>query len=179
MSSASHAENNIDAGYYFDPSISTKVLPRTITSGITEYGFCIQDNLLPYDNNSWNIGSTNLKWDTIYARVGTIQTSDRNEKKYIEAIDDKYSQLFDKLNPVTYKFNDGHRTHVGLIAQEVEQALTEVGIDSEDFAGFVKDTKNDGSDSYGLRYDEFISILIKEVQNLKQEVERLKNGNMG
>ena len=179
MSSDSHAENNIDAGYYFDPSISTKVLPRTITSGITEYGFCIQDNLLPYDNNSWNIGSTNLKWDTIYARVGTIQTSDRNEKKYIEAIDDKYSQLFDKLNPVTYKFNDGHRTHVGLIAQEVEQALTEVGIDSEDFAGFIKDTKTDGSDSYGLRYDEFISILIKEVQNLKQEVERLKNGNMG
>ena len=179
MSSASHAENNIDAGYYFDPSISTKVLPRTITSGITEYGFCIQDNLLPYDNNSFNIGSTNLKWDTIYARVGTIQTSDRNEKKYIEAIDDKYSQLFDKLNPVTYKFNDGHRTHVGLIAQEVEQALTEVGIDSEDFAGFVKDTKTDGSNSYGLRYDEFISILIKEVQSLKQEVERLKNGNMG
>ena len=179
MSSDSHAENNIDAGYYFDPSISTKVLPRTITSGTTQYGFCIQDNLLPYDNNSWNIGSNNLKWDTIYARVGTIQTSDRNEKKYIEAIDDKYSQLFDKLNPVTYKFNDGHRTHVGLIAQEVEQALTEVGIDSEDFAGFVKDTKTDGSDSYGLRYDEFISILIKEVQNLKQEVERLKNGNMG
>ena len=178
-SSASHAENNIDAGYYFDPSISTKVLPRTITSGITQYGFCIQDNLLPYDNNSWNIGSTNLKWDTIYARVGTIQTSDRNEKKDIEVIDDKYSQLFDKLNPVTYKFNDGHRTHVGLIAQEVEQALTEVGIDSEDFAGFVKDTKTDGSDSYGLRYDEFISILIKEVQNLKQEVERLKNGTMG
>ena len=178
-SSASHAENNIDAGYYFDPSISTKVLPRTITSGTTQYGFCIQDNLLPYDNNSWNIGSTNLKWDTIYARVGTIQTSDRNEKKDIEAIDDKYSQLFDKLNPVTYKFNDGHRTHVGLIAQEVEQALTEVGIDSEDFAGFVKDTKTDGSDSYGLRYDEFIGILIKEVQNLKQEVERLKNGTMG
>lgn len=178
-SSASHAENNIDAGYYFDPSISTKVLPRTITSGITQYGFCIQDNLLPYDNNSWNIGSTNLKWDTIYARVGTIQTSDRNEKKYIEVIDDKYSQLFDKLNPVTYKFNDGHRTHVGLIAQEVEQALTEVGIDSEDFAGFVKDNKTDGSDSYGLRYDEFIGILIKEVQNLKQEVERLKNGTMG
>lgn len=58
-----------------------------------------------------------------------------------------------------------------MIAQEVEQAMNNCGISSEEFAGFIKD-KNTGE--YGLRYEEFIPMLIKQVQDLKKEIRNLK-----
>ncbi len=69
----------------------------------------------------------------------------------------------------------GVRTHYGMIAQQVQQVL-----DGKDFAGFIYDQE---TDSYGLRYEEFIAPLIKAVQELKAivdaqaaEIEQLKSG---
>ena len=57
----------------------------------------------------------------------TAVTSDRNMKTDILDLDDKYLDFFDKLRPITYKYDcpghKGHRDHVGLVAQEVEDAL--------------------------------------------------------
>ena len=39
-----------------------------------------------------------------------------------------------------------------------------LGIDSNDFAGYIY---NEESDFYGLRYHEFISPMIKAIQELK------------
>ncbi len=69
----------------------------------------------------------------------------------------------------------GIRTHYGMIAQQVQQVLN-----GKDFAGFIYDQE---TDSYGLRYEEFIGPLIKAVQELKAivdaqaaEIEQLKSG---
>ena len=86
--------------------------------------------------------------------------------------------------------NDGTsgRTHYGLISQDVETVLTNIGKTGTDFAGFCKDKnfkiENDaeGNDvkteldgyNYSLRYEEFISPLIKAVQELKKENDDLK-----
>ena len=80
------------------------------------------------------------------------------------------------------------RTHYGLISQDVETVLTDIGKTGTDFAGFCKDknsrieTNADGSDSvieedgynYSLRYEEFIAPLIKAVQELSAENTALK-----
>lgn len=86
-----------------------------------------------------------------------------------------------KLNPVSYKFKDGEsgRTHTGLIAQEVEETLYDIGLSEKDFAGLCKDKKvvdDKETDEYlyGLRYEEFISPLIKMVQMQQKEIEELK-----
>ena len=75
--------------------------------------------------------------------------------------------MFDNLRPVRYKYNDGtsDRFHTGFIAQEVEQALTDSEIDSQEFAGFVK---NEGGECF-LRYEEFIALAVNEVQTLKKK----------
>jgi hypothetical protein len=65
------------------------------------------------------------------------------------------------------------RTHQGMIAQEVGQILTDMGLDSNDFAGFVYE---EDRDRYGLRYVEFIAPLIKAVQELKAEIDMIKAG---
>ena len=62
------------------------------------------------------------------------------------------------------------RLHIGLIAQDVEQALLDSGISTSDFAGFIQI-----EDSYALRYGEFIGLLIQQVQQLKARVAELEN----
>lgn len=137
-------------------------------------GLVTNSRIIPNADSSYDLGASSLKWDDIYAANGTIQTSDREHKTDIIPISDKYSVLFDSLTPVSYKFTEGHRTHLGLIAQDVESAMTAAGIDSEEFACLIKSLNDDGTYTYGLRYTELIGLLIKEVQELKREIKALK-----
>lgn len=65
----------------------------------------------------------------------------------------KYKQ---QITPVA-----GSRTHWGLIAQEVKTAVDAAGVD---FAGWVLADALDPTSAQGLRYEHFISPLIKAVQ---------------
>ena len=77
------------------------------------------------------------------------------------------------------KSRPGVRTHFGLLAQQVKSVLPE----GQDFAGWVKTDPDDPESREALRYEQFISPLIKAVQEqqaqidaLKAEVEALKSG---
>ena len=129
------------------------------------------------------------RWNTVYVASGTITTSDRNRKTGISYDMDRYDALFDGLRPTPYRYLDGSsgRTHIGMIAQDVEEALARVGLTSMDFAGFIKSPNNVGSDGinagedapedyiYSLRYDEFIGLCIDQIQRLKTRVTRLED----
>lgn len=91
---------------------------------------------------------------------GTVITSDRNRKEDIREDVDRYMNLFSRLRPASFRLKDRTRRHLGFIAQDVETAMREAGIDSQDFAGLVIDA--DGG--YGLRYEEFIPLLVEKVQ---------------
>lgn len=152
------------------------------------------------------VTNTNVrgKYVRLYAHEGgavylgssgtTAVTSDINMKKDIADIDDKYMTFFDLLRAVTFKYINGHRDHGGMVAQEVEEALTLAGLTTEQFAGIVIEenvTLNPNYDSslsdeenaaneehydklYSLRYEEFIPLLIKKVQNLQTQINELK-----
>ena len=64
-----------------------------------------------------------------------------------------------------------NRYHHGLIAQEVKAACDAAGID---FGGFQDHSIKGGKDVMSLGYEEFISPLIKAVQELTIEIETLK-----
>ena len=107
-------------------------------------------------------------YGTWYGTSGQAITSDRNKKNSIENLSEQYSNLFDALTPVRYKFNDGesNRYHTGFISQDVETAINTVGLDSKDFGGYVKDAEG----NYYLRYEEFIALNTAEIQKLKTKV---------
>lgn len=134
--------------------------------------------LVPQTDATYNLGASNLRWNNIYAVNGTINTSDRKKKKNIKDLPKKFGKFFDLLKPKSFKHKDGDRIHVGFVAQDVEDALTESGMDAMDFGGLCKD-----GDDYGLRYSEFIALNTAEIQKLKAEIkeikEMLKNGNNG
>jgi len=140
-------------------------------------------NVIPFTNNTYDLGNSSYYFDDIYATNGTIITSDRNLKSNISDSDLGLS-FVNSLRPVSYKFNNipaeidssgsilsyktGSRTHYGLVAQELSSSLSSMGKTTLDFAGITT-----GS-SMGLRYTELISPVIKAIQELSDEVNQLK-----
>ena len=151
-------------------------------------------------NNSGNgaivLGHPSVRWGQIYSSVSTISTSDRNRKKDITSIPDKYLDFFALLQPVTYRFIDGTsgRIHVGFISQDIEAAMAQAGLSDLEFAGFCKDQALDSEGNpvlddcgdptyiYSLRYEEFIAINTAVIQrqqakinNLEKRLERIEH----
>lgn len=136
----------------------------------------LQSNL----DGRYDCGTINNRWATVYAASSTIITSDRNQKNSITYDMSVYGKLFDLLRPTPYKYNDGTsgRTHIGLIAQDVEEALAEVGLTAKDFAGLVIGKNVDDDSVYSLRYEEFIAMCIYKIQTLNARVAELEGARL-
>lgn len=100
-------------------------------------------------DNAIDLGDSSARFDDIYATNGSIQTSDRNEKQQIASLTTAemnaakaISQLFKtfKWNDSVTANGDAARTHAGVIAQEVETAMTNAGLDAGDYAFFISST---------------------------------------
>lgn len=129
-------------------------------------------------DNTHDLGRSGARWDDVYATNATIQTSDATEKRNIIS-SDLSLDFIKKLNPVSYSFIGRTRTHYGLIAQDIETLLSTIGKGSTDFAGFIKTpiTDEEGNETgeyrYGLRYHEFISPMIKAIQEQQAQIDAL------
>lgn len=130
----------------------------------------------PNADNRYNLGAPNFVWSTIYCSTNELNGSDRNIKNSIEALPEKYVRMFDLVEPKRYKLNSGTsgRFHTGFIAQEVEEAMRACGIESEEFAGWAAAKREDGSETYFLRYSEFIPILWAKVREQEERLKRLE-----
>ena len=110
-------------------------------------------------------------WNNLYISSSAISTSDKNKKHNINIINSNNAKkIINGLLPKTYKFDDGTsgRTHYGLIAQDVEQLLIELGIDTKDFAAFIKSPK---INEYEVdKVDENGNIILNENGNSQKEI---------
>lgn len=136
----------------------------------------ISGSAAPETDGGGQLGYSNNRWSVVYAQTGTISTSDREKKKDISYDLAKYDALFDRLRPACYRMKDGTsgRIHTGLIAQDVEQALSACGLDGSAFAAFVRSPREDGGADYGLRYEELTALCIRQIQKLAERVKRLE-----
>ena len=127
------------------------------------------------------LGNTIEHNGTVVSTSSVATTSDKNLKHSISALPSKYSELFDRLTPVIYKYNDGTsgRVHTGFIAGEVKDAITAAGKTTQDFAAYVRATiinPDTGEEEKlcCLRYEEFIALNTWQIQKLKQRVAELE-----
>lgn len=109
-------------------------------------------------------------------------SSDRRIKNSISYDMDKYNGFFMSLKPSFYRLNKGssQRFHIGFIAQDVEEALLNNGLETSDFAGFIRcagahDVHDQYLDQCYLRYSDFISLNTYMIQKLYREIEQLKS----
>ena len=166
---------NICVGYAADVSASGSTYQFVIGYGITAAG----DNDFAFGKSS-NVVHNDFDADAAWSR-----TSDIRKKRNIK--DDTLGlEFINKLKPVTHQWKPSNEfpeewdeyseennmdldvTIHNMIAQDVKQALDEVGCDT--FGGWKE--REDGSQS--LSREMFITPLIKAVQELSAEVKSLK-----
>jgi len=119
-------------------------------------------------NNKVRIGNDQVQ--VIEGEVMFSASSDVRLKKDIQSL--KHGLDFiNLLKPVQYSFKKGkgEKLFTGFIAQEVEASAKELNFD---FSAIVVPESED--DMYSLRYAEFVVPLVKAVQELALQNERLK-----
>lgn len=117
----------------------------------------------PSANNTYTLGNATYRFTTVYATNGTINTSDRREKKDITETN-LGLDFINKLRPVSYRWNTGvdDDVHYGLIAQDTEKVIDETM--KNQTTSIV--SYDEAADRYGIRYTELISPLIKAIQEI-------------
>ena len=113
------------------------------------------DGLLPVDtsgaldDNQFDLGHPSYRWDDVYATNGTIQTSDERKKQQIASLTSTEITAAKAISKLfkTFKWNDSvetkgdnARTHTGVIAQQVEQAMSDAGLDVNNYSFFTNST---------------------------------------
>jgi len=116
------------------------------------------------------------------ATVGTISTnasslpSDRNFKKNIQDLTLGLN-FVESLNPVTYNYkidDEGQAVMTGLIAQEVEEALTAAGVEKNSMTLLQHTPTEDVNESdYQMDYLKFVPILINSIKEQQTLIESL------
>lgn len=127
--------------------------------------------------NGSSLGDASHRWSDVYASNAMIQTSDLTVKEQVEYGLSRYDALFDALRPMSFLLVNGEsgRRHLGLGAQDVEQAMAECGVSDMDFAGFIKSPRsNEEGYDYALRYGELIPMCIYRIQRLDKLVAELE-----
>lgn len=152
-------------------------------------------NFRPQNDNKCTLGTAAKRFYGLWAGNATIQTSDAREKENIiplgvnpvmmlsldDTQTDIHSEIFDRLQPVQYNVINGNgRICYGLIAQDVADALEELGIGENELdlvhhEFYKEEESGEEKESYGLAYNNLIALLIHEVQKLKTEVANLKS----
>ena len=100
------------------------------------------------------------------------ESSDLKLKNFIKPLDYGLSYIL-KLKPVSYYWNgsfSGDETlQIGLIAQDIEKVNADMQIENQ----IVHKAKSD-EDAMGVEYSKLVVPLIKAVQELNEEIEKLK-----
>lgn len=143
------------------------------SSGIDGDDFQFRNTYLGYKyNGAW----TSVSWTGI-GRAGTAY-SDKNLKKNIKSLDNKYNDFFDDLKPVSFKWKNtkyktDNKEHIGFIAQDIQKAEQNNDLDL-DLVYEDKDVLNlDKREIIALNTWQ-IQLLKKEIKELKEEIKKLK-----
>ena len=132
-------------------------------------------SLLPDVNNIMSLGNSNLRWTTVFATNGTINTSDRREKKNIKKLNYGLAEVL-QLKPVSFnwKAKNNPDLKLGLIAQDVQALIPEVVKthiwEINESSG--KLTKKE-LDRLGVYYSDLVPVLIKAIQEQEEVINSL------
>lgn len=164
--------------------------------GVSDYVHISDNgNLIP-SSSSVYCGTTPNPFAGGYSSGGWKTTSDRRKKKDFRKLleDDRFERFFELLQPMEYRLiENDEKMHMGFVAQDVEQAMTDCDISENEFYGlehavfsekdfesneewenFLK--KNGGeNDMYTLCYQEFIALntaMIQKLQNRCSDFEQ-------
>ena len=127
----------------------------------------VAGSITPSADNTDTLGNSTYRWNAVYATNGTIQTSDERLKSNIATLDaaSSLSQIL-ALTPISFKWKDptaGTSTNFGFVAQQVQGILPN-----------IVSVGSDANHTLGLRYTEFIPVVVGAVQTIYHELVTLE-----
>ena len=143
-----------------------------------------------FTNDVMDLGGEGGRFDDVFATNGTINTSDQNEKQDIASLTAKELNVAKKLSTLfkTFKWKnrvaekgDKARTHTGIVAQDIQSAFSEEGLDASNYGLFTigtwwekdKDIYNTEEEApkdatkktrLGVRYPELFSFIFSSIE---------------
>lgn len=131
------------------------------------------------------LGDSGRVWERLIVKNSPQVTSDRRAKTNIFPLGeskinktDIHSELFNRLKPVQYRMIDGDgRICYGFVAQDVVEAMRELGIREDELDLVHHDRKNteDGYiDTYSMVYTNLIAVITHELQLEKERRSKLE-----
>lgn len=139
-----------------------------VINGMNRY-VLTADALRPDASNQYSLGKADKLWKDIYCATGTINTSDRNQKTDIVDVPNEVLDAWGKVRYKRFLFSDAvekkgeaARYHIGLIAQDIQEAFSSAGLNAEDYGLFCADTIVDETGQektvLGIRYTEALAL---------------------
>ena len=129
-------------------------------------------DLRPTSDNTYDLGTSALRWDDVYATNGTINTSDRRDKENIQELNYGLKEIM-QLKPVKFNWKSGYNrdNKIGLIAQDLLEVIPEV-VKTRDF-----EMQEDGVTvmevelkRLGVYYSDLIPVLIQAIQEQQNTI---------
>ena len=139
---------------------------------VAEDSVVIGYGIWPKTSATYDVGTSSYRWKTIYLTTNPNVSSDRNVKRDIT---EEVPDIVDKLVPVSYKRKGSpEAVHYGFIAQDVENALKQAGIDTDNIGLVTFETDAKGNKTnYALSYEEFIPLLTAKIQSQQKQIDSL------
>jgi len=181
----------------------------SILIGSASKGVAINNNTAfhPRTTNTINLGASSYLWSTVFAKTSSINTSDERAKAFIAEIPDDILDIWGNFSWCQYKLKDSidekgevnARLHTGIIAQRVQEAFAEKGLDPSKYGFFCHDSweavpavyKNGrvmspatkAGDAYSIRYSEALAIEAayqrRRADRLEARIRKLEQTILG
>ena len=132
----------------------------------------------PAADGTISLGSSSLRWQTVYSVNGVNQTSDLRMKREVKPLGPGLAPVL-KLNPVTYRWKDASidqgREHIGFIAQELMEVLP-AAVQGQGWSADMEGTPKEWTETELLtvNYSEVIPVLVKAIQEQQQMITKLQ-----
>ncbi|MEL6986513.1 MAG: tail fiber domain-containing protein, partial [Bacteroidota bacterium] len=137
----------------------------------------VRGDLRPTIDNAYDLGTSALRYNDVFATSGVVNTSDVRMKKDIEPIPYGLTEVM-KMNPVRFNWKETNKDKpkLGLLAQDLLPLINEVVVTHNWEASEEDDTQGElvELDRLGVYYSDLIPVLIQAIQDLKMEVDDLK-----
>ena len=127
-------------------------------------------------DNMLRLGFSSNRYKELYAVDGSINTSDINEKQDIQELTEAEQRVALACKGLIRRYKWNHaveekgedaRYHIGIMAQDLQQAFTDEGLDASKYGLFTSDTweNEDGTEEtrLGVRYNELLAFIISAI----------------
>lgn len=145
-----------------------------------------EDGLI--DDNTHSLGMQFARWSTVYLASNPIVGSDASLKQDIENLDDAERRVAVSCKSLLKKYRlkqsveqkgDDARIHFGIVAQELQQAFIDEGLDPSRYAMFCSDTAYEHENQFyseeeapddavavtrlSVRYEQLLAFIISVI----------------